>query len=705
MASWLLLLLTCCDVTANEKTLPPVHVVEIRGQVRNELDRYKLLLQHGHVQDAIALVSKLIDGDEPGVVRVDDSRYASLRDYCHHLIAQLPPESLAKYRRLADPIAESWYAEGIANRDERLLRRVVDRAFCSRWGDDALLALGELALDRADYQQARNAWLRLSPALWPPMGQSPHGNKISWLTYPETDLDLAKVRAWLALVSIREGEFNKAQAEIDRLRKLHPTARGSLGGKDSIYFQRLTELLNQASREPSRIDETEQSHGGKLQQRWAMKWEYPLASSAALLDTTNTNQISFPIAVGNTLLYADANRVHAVSLATGQPAYGQQSAIYSFAPSDRPNRAVPKRNTSSEISLTLYFSAAGTRVFVVALSPENRAFENRAFQSLAAKPESDEARLPLVGLDLKREGALFFRRMPDDGRWTFAGVPKVDDSLTGDGPTGDGLTGDGQVLVAMLERDVRSRVWIACYHIGSQKLLWRRAICEVDVPAGGEQAVQLPIQLMLDEGIVYCNTNRGAVAALRATDGHVLWIRTYSRTSSTRKNPRETTGERGLGLFYHGLLLLAPADRGEIIAIDAAGGALAWSRPVPEVGARILGATGGKLVLSRKRLWALDVATGERVPEWGDETVDGETADGAGQGGLAGQTVYWPAQRDLLAIDSSTGKIVGKQPDLLEPGGVNLVVAGEYLVATGTSKITVFQLAASPANQTEDNGK
>ena len=29
--------------------------------------------------------------------------------------------------------------------------RVVDELYCSSWGDDALLALGELALERADY--------------------------------------------------------------------------------------------------------------------------------------------------------------------------------------------------------------------------------------------------------------------------------------------------------------------------------------------------------------------------------------------------------------------------------------------------------------------------------------------------------------------------------------------------------------------------
>ena len=48
--------------------------------------------------------------------------------------------------------------------------RVVDELFCSTWGDDALLALGELALERADYAAARRSWEQISPLLRDPIG-------------------------------------------------------------------------------------------------------------------------------------------------------------------------------------------------------------------------------------------------------------------------------------------------------------------------------------------------------------------------------------------------------------------------------------------------------------------------------------------------------------------------------------------------------
>ncbi len=76
------------------------------------------------------------------------SSYVSvnLRDYGHRKIAALPREALDLYRQRVDPMAQRWYEEGIAARDADLLARIVEEVFCSTWGDDALLALGELAL-------------------------------------------------------------------------------------------------------------------------------------------------------------------------------------------------------------------------------------------------------------------------------------------------------------------------------------------------------------------------------------------------------------------------------------------------------------------------------------------------------------------------------------------------------------------------------
>ena len=81
-----------------------------------------------------------------------------------------PPEGLEAYRRRVDSIAERWFREGIERLDESLLRRVTNEMFASSYGDDALLALGELALQRGDTAAARRHWRRIDRRLWGPRG-------------------------------------------------------------------------------------------------------------------------------------------------------------------------------------------------------------------------------------------------------------------------------------------------------------------------------------------------------------------------------------------------------------------------------------------------------------------------------------------------------------------------------------------------------
>ena len=166
-------------------------------------------------------------------------------------LARLPAEALAAYRRRVDPLAERWYRDGVANRDEALLRRVVDELFCSSWGDDALLALGELALERGDYAAARRYWEQISPLTRDPNGKplwlalrgvdlDKHWPEIerrwpirpqppTWLAYPDTDSTWPMCGPGLILVSIRAGEFDRAALELDAFRRWHPQAAGPLG--------------------------------------------------------------------------------------------------------------------------------------------------------------------------------------------------------------------------------------------------------------------------------------------------------------------------------------------------------------------------------------------------------------------------------------------------------------------------------------------
>ena len=122
-------------------------------------------------------------------------------------------------------------------RDRQLLDNVVRQAFASSWGDKALLALGEMALEAGDFTppagtgsgSCRPSRRRALPNTWP--------------GYPDTTLDLAAVRARLVLVSILEGLGRAGRARSWRqFVRLHRDARGRLGGREVTYAAALGEL-------------------------------------------------------------------------------------------------------------------------------------------------------------------------------------------------------------------------------------------------------------------------------------------------------------------------------------------------------------------------------------------------------------------------------------------------------------------------------
>jgi hypothetical protein len=735
---------------------PPPRIIEVDLKVRRRIDRLEQLMQLVVVGETepvretenleqtdealdrivglldVALQSGLQVSGRPasqllGAVPLGDGRFISLGEYCQRQLARLPPAARARYRRQVDPVAEAWYAQGIADRDGPLLRRLVDQMFFSRWGDNGLLALGEMALERADYQQARIDWVRIVGTRPPSRGEIALENTptdqvpAGLLAYPDSELDPAMVWARLALVSIRANQFTRADREIDQLRKAFPKARGMLGGKEEIYADRLAQLLDEALHEPfprapAKEGPLARSQAVTLRQQWTVSLSGEIATPRLIVE-------------GRVLCYGDWSfgdwvlpeavksarpsvRLHAVELVQGHPAMGGHSTIFRFP--QEGDRWQVGQATPQEAP-TIYLAGDSDRYVWATLlaspsnSPGNQGVAGRGAKLSAASHGMGQ--LPLVGLDLHRDGALCFRQLPPAERWAYSGPPLVSRAPE-----------DGRrVLVAMIEQTVSRRIWIACYQVDSGRLIWRRALCDMPIGKSVEPGLaahtrEPPVVLTLDGAVVYCNTNRGVVAALRVRDGRLQWLRTYPRAVAPRKAalPGSSTGavcrRPNACLFHQGLLLIAPTDSLEVLALDAASGIRVWSRRDPHPEVDVLGTMGDKLILVGDRLWAIDTVSGDLVEGWGDSTVDwGRQEDRAGEGVIAGQTIYWPWAGKIWALDGTTGGTTAlKCESASEPAGeeqasglprkARLLLAGDRLVAAGPGRITVYQVIAAGSN-------
>jgi hypothetical protein len=316
--------------------------------VMSQLERVKACLADHQWEEAAETLGRLAESSDGKLLGVSERRYVCLRDYLQMQIASLPPEALVVYRRRIDPVAQKWYEAGIARRDRKALENVVDRAFASSFGDKALMALGEIALESGDYAKARWCWERILPNPTASNANAP----AMWPNYPDTKLDVAAIRARLVLASILEGSLNRAKTELDLFSHLHPNAVGRLGGREVKYAEALASLLNDSASWPTLLRTADwltfAGNGERnkvaepLVDIGAVAWRTPLNAAATKAKPINDSLVEprssieelreplcfMPVVVGTTLFVNDQQTIRAFRSDRGEPAWGTSATIY-----------------------------------------------------------------------------------------------------------------------------------------------------------------------------------------------------------------------------------------------------------------------------------------------------------------------------------------------------------------------------------------
>src|SRR3712207_3072290 len=103
---------------------------------------------------------------------------------------------------------------------------------------------------------------------------------------------------------------------------------------------------------------------------------------------------------------------------------------------------------------------------------------------------------------------------------------------------------------------------------------WRRFIAAAVTPGRSQMDEITHALLTYDRGVLYFNTNMGAIAAIAADDGEVLWISRYPRASGVQLNRSSSHYYRDLNpcVYHEGRLYVAPSDSVRIYAFDASTG-------------------------------------------------------------------------------------------------------------------------------------
>ena len=656
------------------------------GAAISHLERVKACLADRQWDEAVETLRQVAETSEGKLLGVTPSRWVNLGDYCQMQLAALPPEALKLYRRRVDPVAQKWYEDGIAGRNRKLLGNVVQQAFASSWGDKALLALGEMALESGDFTAARWHWERILPAEIPP------GVANTWPGYPDTSLDLAMIRSRLVLVSILEGLPARAKEELTQLTRLHGEARGPLAGREVQYCAALGQLLAQSAQwpQPKPDPDWPTLAGGPARDKIApamvdvgsVAWRIPLPQPVAATSAPASRPLGagedgarplsyYPLVVGQRVFVCDPQEILALRAADGKPAWGDGGpAIYR-----EPWEGVTGALANSSNML-------GTARYTMTIR-DGRLYA-RMGSAVTSQPQQASSPLApgcLVCLDLEAEGKLLWKATPEEG-WAMEGAPLVEGA---------------RVFVAMRRSDIRPQAHVACFDALTGRLRWRRFICGAETPARGMICQTTHGLLSLAGDTIYYNTNLGAVAAVSADDGRILWVSLYPRDRQGDLSRPAPHWQRDLNpcVVDHGTLLVAPADSPRLLALDAATGQILWhSGAELEDVVQLLGVVGDQLIAGGQRLYWIGLsgpARGRVRHVW----PDGQAAPGYGRGLLAGTAVLWPTRHKIYVLDQQTAepkKVIDLAP--FGAGGGNLLVTDGRLVVATSNELIAFSPGA-----------
>lgn len=734
--------------------LSPADVDLLDSAAATHLESAKKFLAEKQWEEAVDAIRRVMEADAGRLVKVPEvrqlpegfERLIPAREFCQWRLSALAaeaPEALAHYRKLVDPLAEKWLAEGTAKRDEKLLKQVIGQALASSSGDEALLRLADISQERGEFAMSRYFLERILPEA---------GTKALTGAYPDTDLPIAEIRSRLVQVSILEGSSERAAKELAQLKQQFSAATGRIAGKSGNLADTLAGLLAQSSSWPAPKSADEWlTFGGNQARSGVAKgdvdiagkplWTFALprlqsdrewiGAGRLRIAEDMKSLLSYHPAVhhGQVLLRLDArgnSYITSLSANTGEVIWQVEESRHPPLKGE-PNKEEQEAKGPLEISdahdgqkrhlgVARYtITIQGHHLFARIVSPVTSHSVHRQVEPTL----KDQGWI--MGLDLRTQGKPLdgFPLQPESTSWSFEGTPVADES---------------HLYVAMRRIEQgRCQLHVACFDLpttplgvpagadenyrNTGRLKWRTKLCSGTTPGAGDIDEISHVLLSIDSRVIYCNTNLGAVAAVSADDGRIAWVVKYPRAAFRSGDPDKNEGHffRDLNpcLIAGDLVVVAPSDCDRIFALHCGSGRLAWTT-APGVSAdvqHLLGCSGNSLICSGDYLYWLDMQTGAVQVQYPAAGAEGPmfaapSPRGLGRGILAGDHVYWPTRENILVFRLAPRKAkVGYVPQgvkeipLFPRGAVggNLVLAeGKLFLATG-DKLLAFGEANPPA--------
>jgi outer membrane protein assembly factor BamB len=658
--------------------------------------------------DTIEAYQRLIDtaGDE--MVSLAAEHCLQVRWLCHRDLSALPAEALRLYRDRIEGQARKWLDQALATRDERLLRRVADEAFCSPAGAVALDVLGDLAFERGRFDEAE-AWWRLLVA--PATG--PERARPLSLVYPaDPPVDVALVRAKQLLARLLQGRREILTDELPAFARLHGKAGGQLAGQKGNYTEILADLAQHpgsllvrpargswptfaGDRSRNGVVRRDPSEPRRLRRLClgGPTFRFDLRTHAAvegerdvpgpgrkiLPDSAAACRLAFhPVIVDDHVLVADARYVTAYDCRTGG-----SSVWYDL----RAHRQGPATNLTLPAPPELRYTLSVGEGHVLARMGTQTIRNTPGGAAPAERLRPVESNSFLVCLHLE----------PDQNgervRWEVQAAVHDQPAAVFEGAP---VLQDGRVYIAATCFTGSETVTaVHCYPLYADNKaplpLWHQDVCAIREEKSAEPRYRHHLLTLAGPLIVYAS-HSGAIVALDAITGRHVWGVRYpsggSTTSINQSQPRDLVP----CVFADGRLFVAPADYQRLLCLDARTGRTLWERDRIDV-VHLLGTGNGRLIFTTPEgIRAVSTGTGADADGWYQPNAGGQWAP-FGRGFLLGDLVFWPTARFGLQVLQQEDGQPPLDLDLMPLQRVrrgNLAYADSCLAVADTEQLTLY---------------
>jgi outer membrane protein assembly factor BamB len=706
LSAVLLLLAALAIARGEDRASLAVLPGEVAATARRLVAADKLAAQK-QWNDAIDEYQRILSESGDDLVPLTPRHLVQARWLCHQRLAALPPEQLTTYRKRIEPQARKWFEQGSAARDERLLRRVVDEAFCSQHALRALDILGDLAFERGDFGEAERCWRYI---VRPADEKRKDGEAIgpfAQLVCPDPHADVARIRAKIFLARLFRSQGQDSRSRLDEelttFRAQHAKAEGRLAGRQGNYADTLQALLNE-SPPPRPADETvvwptfaadpgrtsTVSGAARRLQRICLQppqWRFSLEhhtrlegdppakpTDKPLTPSARNRAMAFhPVIVGDNVLVADARAIVAYSLAKGTP-------------------SVWFEKDAPENLLSLKLPAPADLRYTLTVA-EDRVFARLGVQDLNPERDGRESPSYLVCLNLK----------PGDTEKRWQVTP--DEPSRGAVFEGSPVVKDGRVLIAATRVEGGQTITaIQCYPAHAERMpqaIWRRDVCSTSELHGNARRLRHHLLTVAGSLVIYAS-HSGAIVALDAQTGRHVWAVRYPSqggTTTSADGSEAVHWTRDLAPCVHaaGRLYVAQADYDHVLCLEPATGNVLWERGEIKV-VHLLGVAHDRLIFTLPHgIRAVDAGTGADIWQMPDL---GTALKPVGRGFLADDLVFWPTSMGLKVLQVDDGQ----QSRSFPPGVLdaklpperlgNMVYANGCLAVAGLEELDIYLGAA-----------